>query len=107
LLIVWPGGLVALRPGATALAEVLGVWPFVLRWPGAMLDAPGLVLPVVDVPFVPECMVPFVPVDAPPDPVAEFVMPVLEPAVVWADAADATATTNPAATKPIPMRFMV
>ena len=68
-----------------------------------MPDAPGLVLPVVDARFVVECMIP---VAAPLDPVVEFVMPVLEPVVLWADAADATATTNPAA-EPMPMRFMV
>src|SRR4028118_879996 len=96
---VCPGGLVVLRPGATFRAEV----PCFLRWPGAMPDAPGLVLPVVDARFVVECMIP---VAAPLDPVVEFVMPVLEPVVLWADAADATATTNPAATKPMPMRFI-
>jgi hypothetical protein len=96
---VCPGGLVVLRPGATFRAEV----PCFLRWPGAMPDAPGLVLPVVDARFVVECMIP---VAAPLDPVVEFVMPVLEPVVLWADAADATATTNPAA-EPMPMRFMV
>ena len=64
----------------------------------------ALLLEVADARFVVECMIP---VAAPLDPVVEFVMPVLEPVVLWADAADATATTNPAATKPMPMRFMV
>ena len=92
-----------LRPGATSRAEV----PSGLLWPGAMPDAPGLVLPVVDARFVVECTVSLVPVATPLDPVAELVMPVLEPVVLWAEAADATATANPAATKPMPMRFMV
>ena len=93
-----------LRPGANSRAEVLGGVAFFLRWPGAISEAPGVVLPVVDARFGPECMVPAA---APLDPVVEFVTPVLEPVVLWADAADATAMTNPAATKPMPMRFMV
>ena len=96
-----------LRPGANSRAEVLGGVASFLRWPGAISEAPGLVLPVVDARFGPECMVPFIPLVAPLEPVAEFLTPVSEPLVLWAEAADATAMTNPAATKPMPMRFMV
>ena len=96
-----------LRPGANSRAEVLGGLASFLRWPGAIPEAPGLVLPVVVGRLFVECSVAFVPVDAPLDPAVEFRMPVSERVVLWAEAAEATATANPAATKPIPMRFMV
>jgi hypothetical protein len=97
---VCPGGLVLLRPGATSRAEV----PCFLRWPGAIADAPCVVLPVVAARFAVECSIPVVPVAVEvPDPMVEFVVPL----VLWADAAEAATRANPAATKPMPMRFMV
>lgn len=72
-----------------------------------MPDAPGLVVPVVVGPFFDECNVPFVPVEAPVGPVVEFLMPVAEPVELWADAAEAAARAKPAATKLMPMRFIV
>jgi hypothetical protein len=90
------------------LAEVVGFAPVFFRWPGAIADAPCVVLPVVVVgPFGDECSVPFIPVEAPVDPVVEFLRPVPEPVVLWADAADAAARAKPAATKLMPMRFIV
>lgn len=100
-------GMSSVLLGANSFADVLGFFPSVFRWPGAIPDAPGLVLPVVDGPFFPECNVPFLPVGAPLEPVVEFLTPVSEPVVLWAEAAEAAATANPAATKPIAMRFMV
>ena len=86
------------------MAEVVGFVAVFFLWPGASADAPCVVLPVVAARFAVKCSIPVVPVAVEvPDPMVEFVVPL----VLWAEAAEAAATTNPAATKPMPMRFMV
>jgi hypothetical protein len=89
-------------PGANVFAEVVGFFAVFFRWPGAIADAPCVVLPVVAARFAVECSMPVVPV-AVPDPIVEFVVPL----VLWADAAEAAARAKPAATKLMPMRFIV
>jgi hypothetical protein len=83
---------------------VVGFFAVFFRCPGAIADAPCVVLPVVVVRFAVECSIPVVPVAiGVPDPIVEFVVPL----ALWAEAAEAAARAKPAATKLMPIRFIV